>query len=46
MDSDPFWAPSTEEELEDSDLSDVINAQVRPSVVGPEPCRANQALSG
>jgi len=25
--ADPFWAPSTEDELEDSDLSDVANAQ-------------------
>ena len=37
MDSDPFWAPSTEEELEDSDVSDVINAQVSPTPYTPQP---------
>ena len=25
--NDPFWSPSTEEELEDADLSDIINAR-------------------
>ena len=25
--NDPFWNPSTEEELEDADLSDIINAR-------------------
>eukprot|EP00960_Hanusia_phi_P038626 753522-Hanusia_phi.AAC.3 len=27
MPFDPFWEPNTEEELEDSDLSDVMNAR-------------------